>query len=45
MSSNGTETAGNTTGSTTSSKNSAPTGLSLTNPLAIGVAMSIWQAV
>jgi hypothetical protein len=45
MASKGTETAGNTTGSTTSSKNSAPAGLSLTNPLAIGVAILIWHAL
>jgi hypothetical protein len=45
MVSNGTETAGNATGSTTSSKNSAPAGLSLTNPLAIGVTILIWQAL
>ena len=44
--SNGSETAGNTTTSTTSdNKNSAPAGLSLTNPLAIGVAVLIWQAL
>jgi hypothetical protein len=39
--SNGTGTAGATPGSTTSSKNMAPTGLSLTNPLAMGMAMLI----
>ncbi|KAJ5493809.1 hypothetical protein N7463_009896 [Penicillium fimorum] len=33
------------TGSTTSSENSAPASLSLINPLAIGVAMSILQAI
>lgn len=44
-SSNGTETAGNTTSSTTSSKNSAPASLSLTNPLALAVAILVWQAV
>jgi hypothetical protein len=43
--SNGTEAAGNTTGSTTSSKNAAPVGLALTTPLAIGVAVLIWQAL
>jgi hypothetical protein len=43
--SNGTGTAGNTTGSATSSKNSAPVGLALTTPLAIGVAILIWQAI
>jgi hypothetical protein len=51
--SSGTGTAGTTpssttsaaAGSTTSSNNSAPAGLSLTNPLAIGVAMLIWQAL
>ncbi|KAL2817307.1 hypothetical protein BJX63DRAFT_108602 [Aspergillus granulosus] len=43
--SNGTETAGNTTDSTPSGENSAPAGLSLTNPLAIGVAILIWQAL
>lgn len=43
--SNGTATAGNATGSTTTNKNSAPTGLSLTNPLAAGVAILIWQAL
>ncbi|KAJ5633334.1 hypothetical protein N7490_009673 [Penicillium lividum] len=43
--SNGTETAGNTTSSTDSSKNSAPASLSFTNPLAIGVAILIWQAL
>ncbi|KAF7122915.1 hypothetical protein CNMCM5793_001026 [Aspergillus hiratsukae] len=41
--SNGTE--GNTTSSTTVSKNSAPARLSLTNPLAIGVAILIWKAL
>ncbi|RLL95913.1 hypothetical protein CFD26_104039 [Aspergillus turcosus] len=44
MGSNGT-IAGNTTGSTPSSKNSAPAGLSLANPLAIGVAILIWQVI
>ncbi|KFZ00682.1 hypothetical protein V500_00968 [Pseudogymnoascus sp. VKM F-4518 (FW-2643)] len=45
MSSDGTEAAGDTTGSTTTKKkNSAPAGPSLTNPLAIGVAVLIWQA-
>ncbi|KAJ5372264.1 hypothetical protein N7517_004270 [Penicillium concentricum] len=51
--SSGTGTAGTTPGSTTSaaagstpsSKNSAPAGLSLTNPLAIGMAILIWQAL
>ncbi|KAJ5826755.1 hypothetical protein N7447_003518 [Penicillium robsamsonii] len=33
------------TGSTTSSGNSAPAGLSLTNPWAIGVAILIWQVI
>ncbi|KAJ5674505.1 uncharacterized protein N7477_004439 [Penicillium maclennaniae] len=45
MVSNGTAAAGNTTGSTTTSKNSAPAGLPLTNPLAIGVALLVWQAL
>ncbi|KGO48751.1 hypothetical protein PEX1_041300 [Penicillium expansum] len=52
-SSSGTGTAGTTpspttsaaAGSTTSSKNSAPAGLSLTSLWAIGVAISIWQAL
>ncbi|KAJ5630799.1 uncharacterized protein N7484_010899 [Penicillium longicatenatum] len=52
-SSSATGTAGTTsnsttsadTGSTTSTPNSAPVGLSLTNPLAIGVAILMWQAV
>ncbi|KAF3395739.1 hypothetical protein F1880_007296 [Penicillium rolfsii] len=43
--SNGTATAGNATGSTTTNKNSAPAGLSLTNPLAAGVAILILQAL
>ncbi|CAI7574146.1 unnamed protein product [Penicillium glandicola] len=43
--SNGTETAGNTAGSTISSENSAPAGLSLTNPLAVGMVILIWQAL
>lgn len=43
--SSGNGTAGNSTGSTTSSKNSAPASLSLANPLAIGVAILIWQAL
>ncbi|OGM45095.1 hypothetical protein ABOM_006653 [Aspergillus bombycis] len=33
------------TGPTTTSKNSAPTGLSLANPLPLGVAMLMWQAL
>ncbi|KAJ5431782.1 hypothetical protein N7445_008280 [Penicillium cf. griseofulvum] len=41
----GPKNAGNTTDSTTSSKNSAPAGLSLANPFAIGVAILIWQAL
>ncbi|OQD85110.1 hypothetical protein PENANT_c011G01572 [Penicillium antarcticum] len=45
MFSNGTETSGNTTSSTITSKNSAPASLSLTNPLAIAVAILIWQAL
>ncbi|KAJ6002905.1 hypothetical protein N7451_005452 [Penicillium sp. IBT 35674x] len=45
MGSNGTETADNTTSSTSSSKNSAPIGPSLTNPLAIGLAILILQAL
>ncbi|KAJ0414137.1 hypothetical protein BJY00DRAFT_295606 [Aspergillus carlsbadensis] len=52
-SSSGTETASNTPGSTavaaeeatTTDENSAPAGLSLTMPLAIGVAMVMWQAL
>lgn len=44
--SDGAGAAANTTGSTTSGKNSAPAGgLSLVNPLAIGVAVLIWQAI
>lgn len=43
--SNGTETAGAATSSTTSGKNSAPIGLSPSSPLAIGVAVLIWQAL
>jgi hypothetical protein len=39
--SNGTGTAGATPGSTTSSKNMAPTGLSLTNPLVVGMVILI----
>ncbi|KAJ5660019.1 hypothetical protein N7507_006470 [Penicillium longicatenatum] len=52
-SSSATGTAGTTsssttsadTGSTTSTPNSAPVGLSLTDPLAIGVAILMWQAI
>lgn len=55
--SSGTGSAGTTPGATTSavmelsngtetvSENSAPAGRSLSNPLAIGVAMLIWQAL
>lgn len=43
--SNGTGTTDNTTSSTTSSENSAPIGPSLTNPVAIGVAILILQAL
>jgi hypothetical protein len=43
--SDGTRTTVTNSGSTTTSKNSAPTGLSLTNPLAIGGAMLILQAL
>jgi hypothetical protein len=41
----GTGTTGATPASTTSSKNSAPTGFSLTSSLAIGAAIPIWQAL
>lgn len=41
--SNGTEPAGAAAGSTTTSENLAPTGLSVTNPLALGVAVLLWH--
>ncbi|KAH8691152.1 hypothetical protein BGW36DRAFT_387784 [Talaromyces proteolyticus] len=39
------KTAGNTTDLTATNNNSAPAGLSLSNPLAIGVAILAWQAL